>query len=462
MRILQYNKSLRRLTLLKSVEDISTTKKRLKIEIPSDVIEKEISESLEKIRQQAKIPGYRQGKAPVSLIEKRFGKDVEAEVLDKIIPAQLGDAIREADIKIATMPQLEEEFDFKRKNPLNLSITVEILPKIENLAYENIAVADIPIAVEEADVDEFLKKLQDQKAVYEVADKEVETDDLVTFEYEDSEITGAKQDTSSKEAIKQMGNEIFPPDILEKAIGKKKGDIVEFDTIIDEQKSKELAGKTAHVKVKVSEVKQKKLPAIDDELAKDLGVDTLPLLREKLREKLIGAKKSQAKRMHQAEIITKLIESNPVDVPESLLSRELESLIMNKSIAEDKELETEPDNVSAESAIDPSVNEPTSGSEPREKTEDKNDALKQRALRNVRASVIIDMIGQKEGVTVTEDELNQRIAFMAQRLSSTPEAVRSFYSYKDGALDSLRHSIYEEKVLDLLVSKAVVETKENK
>ena len=453
--------------MLKSVEDISTTKKRLKIEIPSDVIEKEISESLEKIRQQAKIPGFRQGKAPVSLIEKRFGKEVEAEVLDKLIPAQLGDAIREADIKIATMPQLEEEFDFKRKNPLILSVTVEILPKIENLAYENITVKDIPVAVEESDIDEFLKKLQDQKAVYEVADKEVETDDLVSFEYADSEIAGEEQDPSSKELIKEMGNEIFPPDILEKAIGKKKGDVVEFDTTIDELKSKKLAGKTAHVKVTVSEVKKKSLPAVDDEFAKDLGVENLAALREKLKEKLVGARTEQAKRVQQAEIINKLIEAHSFDVPESLVTRELGSLIVNKSASggqddEEETAEAEADDLSVGSGIAPAGGEPSAADQALGKKEDEEDKLKQKALRNVRASIIVNEIGQKEGIIVSEDELNQRIAFIARRLNSTPESVRSYYSYQEGALDDLRHSIFEAKVLERLLSKAVIEPKENK
>ena len=453
--------------MLKSVEDISTTKKRLKIEIPSDVIEKEISESLEKIRQQAKIPGFRQGKAPVTLIEKRYGKEIETEVLDKLIPVSLGDAIREADIKIATMPQLEEEFDFKRKNPLILSVTVEILPKIENLSYENITVKDVPVTVEESDIDDFVKKLQDQKAVYEVADKQVETDDLVSFEYADSEIIGEEQDPSLKELIKEMGNEIFPPDILEKAIGKRKGDIVEFDTAIDELKSKKLAGKTAHVKVTVSEVKKKSLPAVDDEFAKDLGVDNLAALREKLKEKLLGARTAQAKRVQQAEIMSKLIETHTFDVPESLVTRELGSLIVNKSASAGQEDEAEPEEAEAvDLSVEPEIasagGEPSSAEQPLGKKEGEEDKLKQKALRNVRASIIVNEIGQKEGITVSEDELNQRIAFMARRLNSTPESVRSYYSYQEGALDDLRHSIFEEKVLERLLSKAVIEPKENK
>ena len=88
--------------------------------------------------------------------------------------------------------------------------------------------------------------------------------------------------------------------------------------------------------------------------------------------------------------------------------------------------------------------------------------MKQKAMRNVQASLIIDVIGKKEGITVSDDELNQRISVLAQRLSATPEAVRSFYTYKEGSLDSLKHSIFEEKVLDMLLSKAVIGNEENK
>lgn len=146
--------------MLKTVEDISTTKKRLKIEIASDTIESEIKDSLEKVRQRAKIPGFRPGKAPLSLIEKRFGKEIEAEVLEKVIPEKYNAALREASLSPVGMPELEEKFEFKRNTPLNLSFIIEVLPKIENLDYENIKVKDIPFSVEETDIDKTLTRLR--------------------------------------------------------------------------------------------------------------------------------------------------------------------------------------------------------------------------------------------------------------------------------------------------------------
>lgn len=444
--------------MLKSVEDINATKKRLRIEIPSDVVEREIKASLEKVRHNARIPGFRPGKAPISLIDKRFGKEIEAEVLDRVIPEHLTSAIREAAVSPVTMPALDEEFHFERNNPINLSVIVEVMPKIENLNYENISVKDIPFSVGETDIDETLKRLQNQKAIFEVTDKVAETDDLVTFDYVDSEVAGGETDPSVKELVSKMGNEIFPPDLMEEVIGKKKGDIVEFTTTLDESKSKELAGKTVNVKVRINEVKKKSLPEIDDEFAKDLGIGNLSELREKLREKITDAKKEHLRKIQKAEIVRKLVDLNSVEVPETLLNRELESISLEKNIsAPDQEQDSE------SPELPPDVLEAVPGTDNEEKSaeEEQADKLRERALMNVRASIIVDAIGEKEGVAVTDSEVDERISLMAKRLSATPEAIRNFYMYKQGSLDGVKHSIYEEKVMDLLLSRATIVKEEN-
>jgi trigger factor len=444
--------------LLKTIEDINATKKRVRIEIPAEVLENEILSSLEKLKQKVKIPGFRPGKAPVTLIEKRFGKDVEAEVLEKIIPEYYNNALKEASLSPVAMPMLEEKFEFKRNTPLNLSFVIEVLPKIEKLNYENIAIKDIPFSVEESDVDDMIKRVQNQKAVFEIADKDVEKDDFVSFEYVDSEIEGEAVDPSLKERISKMGNELFPADIMDKVLGKKKGDIVEFTALPDASKFSEIAGKTLNVKVRITEVKKKTLPDIDDEFAKDLGFENIADLREKLKERISAAKKEHVQKIQKAEIIKKIIESDNFDVPETLVNRELESLMMDKSLSEEKD-----DTVYSDTMSD--VMQNVSEGEAAEKAEtaaqDLQADMKQRAVRNVQASVIIDAIGQKEGVTVSDTELDERISHIAKRLSASPEAVRNFYTYKQGSLDGLKQSILEEKVLDILLSRAVVEKGES-
>src|SRR5512135_1926550 len=133
--------------MIKTVEDIGATKKRLKIEIPAEVIEKEIRDSIEKLRRKTTIPGFRTGKAPIDLIEKRFGKEIESDVLERVIPQGYIEALREANITPVANPVLEEKSDFKRRQPISMTLTVEVMPHIENLNYEDIPLKDIPVAV---------------------------------------------------------------------------------------------------------------------------------------------------------------------------------------------------------------------------------------------------------------------------------------------------------------------------
>jgi trigger factor len=444
--------------LLQAVEDISSTKKRLRIEIPSDIIEKEIEDSLEKVRQKTNLPGFRPGKAPMNLIEKRFGKKVEAEVLEKVIPEFYGKALKEADLKPVAMPVLDEQFTFQRNSPLNLSLTVEVMPKIENLDYAAIKAKDVHVVVDEAELENALKNLQEQKALYKVAEKEIEKDDLVTFDYVDCELVEGETTPSLREEVLKLGNKLLPKNIEEKLIGRKKGDTVEFTTSFEEDfKVKELVGKALHVKIMINEVKHKVLPAIDDEFAKDVGYGSISELNEKIKENLYQFKKDQATKIQKAEIVRQLTESNDFEIPETLLHNELDSLIMEESISGKRsgkleEAKRRDDSGSVEAISE--VNKPDLLDQSEEEI---RSALKEKALRNVRASILIRAIGQKEGITVTEDEVGDRISVIAKRLSAQPEAVMNFYRTKDGSLEGLRQMIFEDKVLDLLFSRATIE-----
>jgi trigger factor len=443
--------------LFQAVEDISSTKKRIRLEIPSDLIEKEIKDYLERLRQQTRIPGFRPGKAPIHLIEKRFGKGVEAEVLEKVIPEFFAKALKEADLKPVTMPVLDEKLEYKRNNPLNLSLTIEVMPKIENLDYSGLKRSDVPVTVEDSEIEDYLKRLQEHKALLEVAEKEIEKNDLVTFDYVDCEIEGEKINPSLKEKVLKMGKEILPMDIEEKLIGKKKGETVEFTNTLDEVfVIKELAGKTVKMRILIREVKQKILPAIDDEFAKDLGFENLPELKEKIKESIYKNKNDHAAKIQKAEVLRQLIESNNFEVPETMLMNELQALmIMSGTSGASEEMKGEENMQGESSIVNLTPNENNQGQ--KGAVEDQASELREKALRNVRASIIIDAIGQREGVVVTEDEIKDRVNFIADRVSSKSEDIMKLYSSKNGSLEDLKHIIYQEKVLDILLSKATVE-----
>ena len=231
--------------MLKAVEDLSTTKKRLKIEIPSEAIEKKIKNSLEKARQKAKTPGFRPGKTPMNIIEKHYGKSAEAEALEEVIPEFYDSALKEAAIVPVTRPEIEGGVNFERNNPLSLSFTLEIRPKIENLKYEGIKTKDIPVTVSDEEVENALKRLQEGKATYEAADKAIEAGDLLTIDYE---MKYDDQTTTAKDQVFMVGFTGLPKEISESLTGKKAGDVAEVEAQFPQDfHAKAIAGKKERI-----------------------------------------------------------------------------------------------------------------------------------------------------------------------------------------------------------------------
>lgn len=414
--------------MLKTVEDISTTKKRLTIEIPADTIEKEIRDSLEKLRLKAKIPGFRPGRAPIDLIEKRFGKEVESDVLDRVIPQGYVSALKEANITPVANPVLEEKIDFKRHHPISMKLTIEIMPKVDNLHYDNIKIKDINVAVNDSDIEGVLKRQQEEKATYEPSDGPVEMNDLIVLDY-------SAPDIEEKDKIFKVGNSIFPDEFSQKLIGKNKGDKLTVETVFpDEHPYEKLAGKSLAMEVAIKDIKKVNLPALDDELAKDAGFDNLEEMKRRIGEEILKAKKSEVAKIQKGEIIRKLIESHEFDAPESLIEQEA-AMLASASLA-NKGKETDSGDKELEAL---------------------KQELRPDAVRNVKASLLIETIGREQGVSVTDDEVKNAIVSLSQKLSVSPENIMKFYISRDGSLDGLKSSLFEEKVLDLILSKAEVE-----
>lgn len=416
--------------MIKTVEDIGATKKRLKIEIPADVIEREIKDSLEKLRRKTTIPGFRTGKAPIDLIEKRFGKEVESDVLERVIPQGYIEALREANITPVANPVLEEKSDFKRRQPISMTLTVEVMPNIENLNYEDIPLKDIPVAVSDSDVESVLKRQQEEKATYEPSEGPVEMNDLIVVDY-----SSPGDGVEAKDQILKVGGSMFPEEFTQKVVGRLKGEEISVEaTFPEEHPLENLAGKHLTMKVMIKDIKKVNLPAVDDELAKDVGFQNLDEMRKRIGEEIEKAKRNEVVKIQKAEIIRNLVESHEFDIPESLVERESEML------------------ASAALSHRPQGAEPT-GHE--------LDALKQEvrpnAMRNVKASLLIETIGKAQGVSVAEDEVKRAIISLAQRLAVSPEQIMKFYISRDGSLEGLKGSLFEEKVLDFILSKAKLE-----
>lgn len=410
--------------MLKTVEDISATKKRLKIEIPAEAIESEIKRGLGEAQKRARISGFRPGKAPMHLIERKFGKEIEADVLEKMVPDYYLKAVKEADITPVSRPVVEESFDFKRNESLSMTVSVEVRPKIENLNYEEITVKEVPVEVKDEDVDAVLNRLAEERATYESVDDAISAGDLITMDCEVRDDGAAANDV-----VLKVGSGPYPQEFFDGLIGKKKDEEFEITASFPEDLQSQFAGKKPTFNVKVKEVKRRNLPSIDDEFAKDLAFENIGLLRDKVKENILLSKDRDAERTKQREILDKLIESHEFEAPEGLVKAEIGSTIAEIK-ARGKDERTE---------------------------ESLAEEIKPHAEKGVKASILLELIGEKEGIKVTDDEVKEEIIETAQRAYVSPENIMKYYVARDGSLEGLKRTVFEKKVLNFLVNKAKIE-----
>ncbi len=408
--------------MLKGIDEISKTKKRLKIEIPADVVEGEIQKALREIQGKAKIPGFRPGKAPISIIEKKFGKDAENEVLEKLVSKYYDNAIKEAKIKPVLPPMAEDAIDIKRNEPLYFELIVETIPEIENLNYEDIEIEDIPIEVTDKDIDDVLQRLSKERGVYEPIEEPAQNEDLVVIDY----TTDIGKE--AKDYVYKLGAGPFPEAFSKAIEGRKKGETLSTEIDFPEDSIADFAGKKVNFQITIKEIKRRKdIPL--DELPGELGFEDMEKLRNYVRESLEKAKKEQADDKKKIDILRKLLETYDFELPEGLVEMEI------RRIADEYEKM--------------GIN-----------VVEQMDKISEIAKRNIKAYLLLEIIGEKEGITVTEEDLKQEVMNIARKYSITPQGVVQYYMSKDGSLEALRNSVFEKKVFDILIQKAKTIKKE--
>ena len=410
--------------MLKTVEDISPTKKRLQVEIPPDAVEKEITDTLNKLKATTKMPGFRQGKTPVALIEKHHGKRAESEAVEKIVPEYYMKAIQEAKLNPIARPEIEGEPKFERNTPFNLTFVVEILPEIKDLNYEGAKVTEVTMEVQDQDVESTIERLREEKAIHEPSDEPVADGNLVVMDYDVKD-----DDTSFKDEVFKVGSDMMPASFSEKLIGMKKSEESEFDIEFPEDFSaKEMAGKSLAVKVTVKEIKKVTLPDIDDEFAKDLGQDDLETLRSHIKGRLETSRDETQARFMKAEVLKKVLDANEIDAPESMVKAELAN-----NMAQAR------------------------GQGRKEPEEELQKDLAPAAERQVKATLLLQAVAEKEGIEITEEEKKKKLEELATRMNLTPENITKYFTARDGSLDGLWQSTIEDKVLDILVERAEIQ-----
>jgi len=420
--------------MLQAIEQLSPTTKKLKINIPSDVITSETNTVYNKLRATSKIPGFRPGKIPQAILEKKFSKNVEAEVIEKIVPEFYIKAIKEANLEPISYPHIDDKIELVPGQPLSFTVTIEVKPEIGELKYQDIVLKEKTFSVENDEIEKTLTLMQESKALYSVTEDALKEDDMAIINADAYIADSLNEDLSYKDYPLVLNAESMPEKFINALIGKKKGETAEVSlTFESDHPNKTVAGKEVLFKVQITEAKKKNIPPLDDDFAKEANCSTIEELKNKIRDNLHTMKKSQINLEYKKEILNELVRVHSFDVPDSMVEGEIDSLIYKaKQDAEKK-------------------------GEPLRADEELKKEFVTTAIDNVKSVLLLEAIGKKEKIEATEDDIKKAIIETAARNNLKPEEVTKLYSVREGSMDALKSRLFADKVLDFILEKATIQ-----
>jgi trigger factor len=418
--------------------DLTETKKSVAVEIPSDVVDAEIERVARSYSRQARIPGFRQGKVPATLIKKRFREQILHDVAHDLIPKAIDEALRERGLEPVDAPDVKD-VSLDEGRALTFTATFETLPPIDPGALETILLHRPAVTLEEGAVDAAIAQLQARAARFEpVEGRAVADGDTVTLDVQRDEPHGDHRHAHNhQDVVVEMGAKANPPGFDDQIRGLETGAEKTFTIHYPEDYSvAEMANTDVNYTVKVKDIRTRVLPNLDDEFAKDVGdFATLDALRERITADLQREAEGEADRQLRSDLLRALSARLTADIPDSLVEREL-----------DRRTEEFARRLS-DQRIDPRrANVDWDGF---------RDSQRDASRDAVKSALVLDEIARREQVVVSEEDLERDIAQYAERNGLAPAAVRARLE-KDGALPGLAAGLRREKTIDLVLGRAQV------
>lgn len=415
-----------------------TCKKELVIEIPADVIRREAETVTAQYARVARIPGFRPGHAPASLVRRHFREDIRNEVVQTLLPRFFETAVKEQKWSVAGRPRFED-LKFEDDQPLTCKATFEVYPEFELKPYQGLEVEEESPTVTEADVERALEDLRQHAATFEVvADRPAADEDYVTVNYQGRDLKASEsRPVEAREALVHLGGKGTVAAFTENLRGSKPGEVREFQTTYPEDyPQKSLAGKTLGYRVEVQSIKKKVVPALDDDLAKSVSeFSRLEELRAKLRQDLAERAKHRAELATRQALVDALLQAHEFPVPEVVVEAQL-----------DRKLERSVAQLLAQ-GIDPRE----TGVDWRKIRED----FRPDAEKEVRAALILGKIAEAEKIGLSEEEVDEIIREMAQERHETPAGLKTRLT-REGELDRIKSTRRSQKALDVIYSNAKI------
>ncbi|MEK6725942.1 MAG: trigger factor [Deltaproteobacteria bacterium] len=417
------------------VENIGAVKRKISVEVPAETVNSEIEAAYSKLKNQVKIDGFRKGKVPRSILERYYKGHVEYDVASKLINDGFNKVLSERDIYPVSEPEVEPE-PFVAGSAFKFTATVEVRPEVGIKGYDGLKIMKEKVSVTDKMVDESIDAIRKQRMTLNDVDGPLKNGDTAIIDFEGF-INGAPFKGGKGEAAPlKIGDGKFIPGFEEQLVGLSVGADKELRVRFpDDYGHKEFAGKDATFKVRVKGVKEEILPAADDEFAKDLGFETLDKLKAKVRDGIEKDEEARIKAKMREQVMDSLIATNQFDVPQSMVSKQRDFLL--------EELKKKYKRAGRE--IDKEIQQGPALAEDLEK----------RALQQVKGAMILMEIANKEGLKVTDSDLDERFSYMAAETNIDVAEVKSYYE-KNKLMDAIRREILDDKIFDFVTSRANV------
>jgi len=421
-------------------EPVGLLRTKLTVTVPKDTIHERIESEYDELRREATVPGFRRGRAPRTLIEKRFGGEVRDELKDKLVAEAYLAAVEKEDIKVLGDPDLElGKIELPDQGDLSFTCEVELKPEFDLPKLEGIELSRPKIDVTDKDIDAQVDRMRAMRGNYQPVEKgKVEQDDLVvadvtiavgsdTIHQEENAQVPARPSVIDGIPIESLGEQLT---------GSVSGDVRKMEvTLPDGYRLEEHRGKKAAVELKVQEIKRLVLPELDERLLKDLGADTLDELRDWVRANLEARLDQQVRRAMREQLASYLLDHTELDVPPQLSQRQTERMVNRRRL------------------------DMLSQGVPEAEVEKNLDALRttatEQVARDLKLYFVMEKIAEQLKIEVSEEEVNARIAQIAQAYGQRFDRVRDDLARR-GGLTELYLDLREQKCVDRLLEQAKI------
>jgi len=415
-----------------------TCRKELDLEIPAEEVSKTTEKVAKEFARVARVPGFRPGKAPISLIKRRFADDIKGEVLQTLVPEHVEKAVAEQKLTPVSQPQVEK-LDYREGQPLKFRASFEVLPEFSLGNYKSLEIEMPEMAITDESVANTLAEMQQRAATFApVEGRAVQDGDFVQIKLHGTP-EGGGDPIQADSVLCHIGAEETMQPFNENLRGANIGDHKNFDVEYPaDYPDTKLAGKKFHYAVDVLGIKIKVLPELNDEFAKDVSdASSLDELKKKVREGLEHERDHRKTELQREKILAELVKLHDFPVPESLVEHQMDVRLERvvRSLAQQ--------------GVDPRAVNVDWVSLRRRQAD--------RARDDVKAELVIDRIASEEKIDVTEEELQHDLEHMASHSGESAEAIRARLT-KQGALDRMKAKLRSDKTVDWLAQNAHVKT----